>query len=85
MGEQKENLSNREDHHNDLYSFHPFIIKQDGFALMIQLGRVLGGGVGNIPITLIIQLAKAGSKENNVTHTNNIRMHGYTQSHPKSS
>ena len=45
--------------------------KQDGFTLMIQLGKVLGGlgmvggvglvgGVGNIP-TSFIQLAVAGS------------------------
>ena len=41
---------------------------QDGFALMIQLGRVLGGvgcvgRVGNIPTTFI-QLAGAGSNTN---------------------
>ena len=33
--------------------------KKDGFALMIQLGRVLGG-VGDLPTTYI-QLAGAGS------------------------
>ena len=51
-------------------------VKQDGFALMIQLGRVLGGWVsfGDIPTTFI-QLAGVGSiqyKKNQICFSNQI-------------